>query len=797
MRKSTHLNTLLVTSVDSDIESQTKSILDQLLSGLKSSAEEKEMKKKKKKRSADSNILAHGSGRSDRVDELKSSIFKWSECDNQDSENCMDDDHSAQDHAHSQTKTRWQRFKKDLQMNKALKKSGTKKRVKFVDIEHQGQHIEIRQASRIENDGYRQLSDCFDDDNDHDDDDADRSQIYRSSVLQSDNMLHSVGNNRLTDGSQNTDDQRTRKRFLKQIRDKEKERKDEQDQRHKRKQLEEIERLRRENEDEIRKQKMKEEYEAKRRNDEVRRKIQEEDDDERRRKRQIIDDLFVCHSVTFRLKLLNRYFSLWKARLRPLLLKQQKIDSIISWRLTGRYFRNWVHYVQHQKQKRQRVKEREWLLQIKRMEDASIAFYRNQTLRRFLNNWCLRFKVSRERRLIREDHESRRRRMERTLENLSRVQRPAGNDVKVFEQEQACTPSVPSAQGQDKLKTGKPETPIKDDDDKDIVDTTSPAIQFIENSPPRTENIPSQHYDSNASIAKKRGQRRMKRIDSSPPQFLMSMEARAKERKERWEQLQQRYREVEEEKQRQKRIEEEKAIEEENERLKEIAEAKKREMELQQRMVKEKEERKIRNQMNRERAKRHRQLSLMKFYGWRPLRQLLNMSRRKELDAEQFHKQKILQSALQRWKDFVAMVRRMETLALCAHVARLRLKSRYRMLQSAFHGWHGRLSLRRCRDRMAQQHYNTRLLSMILSTWKRYVNVKREERRVRTIRMIQIAERHAKRFTMRFYLNRWRLAVRELKTEQEKEIIGRRLQSKVNSWLRDFRRKNDLTDWQL
>lgn len=276
--------------------------------------------------------------------------------------------------------------------------------------------------------------------------------------------------------------------------------------------------------------------------------------------------------------------------------------------------------------------------------------------------------------------------------------------------------------------------------------------------------------------------------------FIKTMEQRQVERKARWEKLQQKYKEIEEEKERTKKEEEEKLQAEEAEKRRLLLEEKKNKKLLEKQKIEEKERRKQEDIEKNHKAHDHYRLSLMKYKIFIPLRMNLECIRLEMENAKQFYERKLMNKSIIALKTNYEQMKMQKVIESQKRIERFENKLRNKCMKRVFYSLRLHTEMKQNMYEEAENIDKYKMNKVYFILWKERYIKQRELRLLKVLEREQIASKLGRQFNLRFYLTRWKQYVTQLKVEQEMTIIGKELKSKVNNWLNEFRSEKDI-EW--
>ncbi len=388
------------------------------------------------------------------------------------------------------------------------------------------------------------------------------------------------------------------------------------------------------------------------------------------------------------------------------------------------------------------------------MIDLANRFSKMKTLSRNFLKWLYILNVKREQKLLTLEHEKNKKKMELFMEQLK--QKNAQQQLQQQQQElqqlqQALTPSplLP-----DNSSNAQPVTPVDSNTKKKLKDKTSPEK------------------------------------DKAPPKFLQTMEERSKQRKERREQLQRKYKTIEEEKEKQKDEEQLRVLAEEQAKKDE----KKREKMLQKQREIEMEQEKIAMKNKGIKAREHYEKSIVKFYGFLPWKKLLRVRGFLEKRAEDHYRMLLKRKVFESIRHCKYVNYNTITIHQCASVALLKGHCNKHLLKKLFIQWCNQLTLAQRKFDKSVQYHNQVIVKRQFLNWKRICRHEREMKELQEIEQERKARAFSIRFSKRFYLSRWKQIIEEAHATKEKEQIGNILREKVKQWLQEYRFQNAI-EW--
>ncbi|KAG2382525.1 hypothetical protein C9374_005105 [Naegleria lovaniensis] len=278
------------------------------------------------------------------------------------------------------------------------------------------------------------------------------------------------------------------------------------------------------------------------------------------------------------------------------------------------------------------------------------------------------------------------------------------------------------------------------------------------------------------------------------PSFLKAMEERVNERKERWKQLQEKYKLQEESKEKLKQEEEKKKLEEELERKKALLEEKRREKELLKQKALEQELQRQENIQKREKAHNHYLNTLARNRILKPLKRLVQQVQKKEREMDHIYHLKLVKLV------FIALrANVMEELELKRVMKQQCIDRRIeamerKFMSRAFKGL--KMNVKKNQQVMqdAIEHYSCSLFTTYFTQWKIRYKKTKERRLIRKYENNKKAEQFYEMYLLKRYFRNLQQAVIESRIQKEKEEQGKVLKEKVKHWLSDFRLKKDI-DW--
>lgn len=484
--------------------------------------------------------------------------------------------------------------------------------------------------------------------------------------------------------------------------------------------------------------------------------------------------------LTRQLKLLQRYYTIWRKRYLDAHAAIQHAIKIVKWRCMSRQFHRWLHHFKVRRASREQKRIAELLKKERSDEQCADKHRQRKISRKVLIWWATWHRITVERKRAQLEHSTNQTRIATFLGTLKRVRSShAGAEQ---------SPPFPT------VLTSDAKPPLPTPAETVSVSSSSPIIIQHEESPTLHPEVAPSNDASPSPSPPQTGPLVVNLVAPLPkPPELMAMEERERMRKERRERLNQIYKEKELEKDRKRQEDEEKRLAEVEaqrqaaleKKKEERREARKRELERQRRLQREQE-------MDEFADNQHR-LSIMKIYGWKPWRDLIHRKTEQFVRAEHCHHQRVRRQTLSQWKDFVQKRRRERAVKSTVRVVNIRRLLVRHLKRVCLDRWKEFVVEIRDSEIRAGRHHTCRVLRRCFDRWYPLFTKRSQRRELHELDQEKQAIELSHRFVLQSHLGMWRAAFRICRREREIEHIKKSLRDKANSYVQEFRDRRGQT----